>query len=299
MAGSERSSPARFDDQRGSELFDAITCLEEYYQTRTECLILKQNAAAMAAGMDAGSELGIDLIEYGSGSSLKTRLLLEALPLIHRYIPVDISREHLALTCQELRREYPGLNVLPLAQDFTRTSLPSGADDAHCTRVVFFPGSTVGNFHPHEAATLLARIRRLVGRGGYLLIGVDLKKDKRVLEAAYNDRKGITAHFNLNLLHRLNRELDGDFDVNRFVHRAFYDEQAGRIEMHLVSLDNQEVRVGGFAFHFQKGETIHTENSYKYSVDGFRRITESSGFHLLHSWVDDLRLFSVQLLTGS
>ena len=221
------------------------------------------------------------------------------MPFIHRYIPVNISQEHLALTCQALRREYPGLNVLPLTQDFTRTSLRDDSDKAHSTRVVFFPGSTVGNFHPHEASTLLPRIRRLVGPGGYLLVGVDLKKNKRVLEAAYNDRKGITADFNLNLLHRLNRELDGNFDVNRFAHRAFYDEQAGRIEMHLVSLDDQEVRVGGSAFRFQEGETIHTENSYKYSVAGFRRITESSGFHLLHSWVDDLGLFSVHLLTGS
>jgi L-histidine Nalpha-methyltransferase len=280
-----------FYDARGSRLFDAICRLEEYYPTRCEREVLRRHGEELADAIGPG----VVVIEYGSGSSLKTRLLLERLRRPAAYVPVDISREHLMHAAERLRARFPGLPVRPVVADFTRPfrlpDLPAGR------RVVFFSGSTIGNFPPAEAVDLLAGIRRLCGPDGGLLIGVDLKKDVAVLERAYNDTRGVTAAFNLNLLERINRELGGNFDPARFRHVAFYDPSHGRIEMHLVSRDEQVVRVGGVAFPFRQGESIRTENSYKYSPDDFATLAGRVGLAVRAVWTDEGGLYSVQYLT--
>jgi dimethylhistidine N-methyltransferase len=282
-----------FYDARGSKLFDEICELDEYYPTRCEAEVLRRHAPEMA---DLFGPRCV-LIEYGSGSSRKTRLLLDRLADAAAYVPVDISAEHLLLSARALSHRYQGLVIRPVAADFTRPfTLPPLP--AARRRVVFFSGSTVGNFHPAEAAGLLAHIARLVGPGGGLLIGVDLKKDTETLERAYNDTRGVTAAFNMNLLVRMNRELGADFALERFRHSAVYNAAAGRIEMHLVSLEEQTVRVGDRTFRFQSGETICTEYSYKYSVDEFRVLAARVGFAVDHVWTDADRLYSVQYLTA-
>lgn len=281
-----------FYDARGSQLFDQICDLEEYYPTRCEAEVLRRNAAEMAGLFGPRCVL----IEYGSGSSRKTRLLLDRLSDAAAYVPVDISAEHLLLSARGLARRYPGLVIRPVAADFTGPftlpPLPAAA-----RRVVFFSGSTVGNFHPAEAVGLLAHIARLVGPGGGLLIGVDLKKDTETLERAYNDARGVTAAFNLNILARMNRELGADFAMERFRHRAIYDATAGRIEMHLVSLEDQVVRLADQTIRFKAGETICTEYSYKYGLDDFRALVARVGFGVERVWTDDDRLYSVQYLS--
>ncbi len=281
-----------FYDARGSELFEQICELEEYYPTRSEAEVLARRGAEMA---DLCGRRCV-LIEYGSGSSRKTRLLLERLRDPAAYVPVDISAEHLLLSARGLALRFPGLVIRPVAADFTR---PFGLPPlpAADRRVVFFSGSTVGNFEPREAVGLLAYIARLTGTGGGLLIGVDLKKDRRTLERAYNDARGVTAAFNLNLLARINRELGADFAPERFRHRATYNEAAGRIEMHLVSEAAQELHVDGRTFVFAKGETICTEYSYKYAPDEFRALAARVGFEVDHVWTDGEGLYSVQYLT--
>jgi dimethylhistidine N-methyltransferase len=233
------------------------------------------------------------LIEFGSGSSVKTRILLDHLHDPVAYVPVDISRDHLQRTADDLSAAYPDIEVLPVCADFTQEfELPESerAPD-HCA--VYFPGSTIGNFRPAEALELLGRIAPLCGVGGGLLIGVDLQKDISVIEAAYNDDDGVTAEFNLNLLKRINRELGGDFDTDQFEHRAVYDEDRDRVEMHLVSQSRQEVSVGGESFAFTKGETICTEYSHKYTIDGFARIASGVGLTLRRYWTDERRYFAV------
>jgi L-histidine Nalpha-methyltransferase len=281
-----------FYDARGSELFDWICDLEEYYPTRCEAEVLRRHAAEMAAIFGPRCVL----IEYGSGSSRKTRLLLDQLRDAAAYVPVDISAEHLLQSAQSLAIRYPGLPIRPVAADFTRSFAlpPLPAADR---RVVFFSGSTIGNFQPSEAVGLLVHIARLVGHGGGLLIGVDLKKDRRTLERAYNDRAGVTAMFNLNLLARINNELGADFALDRFSHRAIYNETAGRIEMHLVSEEAQAVHVGDRTFPFDKGETICTEYSYKYALEETRAMAARAGFAVEHVWTDSDGLYSVQYLT--
>ncbi len=281
-----------FYDETGSRLFEQICELDEYYLTRVELGIMRAGAAEMARRLGEGCLL----IEYGSGSSRKTRLLLDRLRNPAGYVPLDISREHLARSARALAARYPGLVVLPVCADFAEPfALPPTPPAAR--RVVYFPGSTVGNFGPEEAVALLRRIAALCGPGGGLLIGVDLKKDARVLEPAYNDRKGVTAAFNLNLLARINRELDGDFRLDRFRHRAFYDARHGRIEMQLVSACRQTVRVDGTSVAFHEGESVRTEYSYKYSPDDFRRMAAAAGLDVEQVWVDDGRMFSVQYLS--
>jgi dimethylhistidine N-methyltransferase len=281
-----------FYDERGSRLFDEICDLEEYYLTRCELAILRRHAGEMAVRLGPGCAL----IEYGSGSSLKTRLLLDRLGRPAAYVPVDISGEHLLRSARRLARAYPGLEVAPVCADFTRPfPLPPLRQEPR-RRVVYFSGSTIGNFGPSEAADLLAGIARLCGPGGGLLIGVDLKKDRATLEAAYDDRRGVTAAFNLNLLARINRELGADFELSRFRHHAFYNEGPGRVEMHLVSLGAQTVRVGGAAFDLADGETICTEYSYKYGSDEFRDLAAHAGLSLGRVWTDENGLFSVQYL---
>ncbi len=283
-----------FYDKRGSELFDQICDLPEYYPTRTESAIMEDNIGEMAAVF--GEECL--LIEYGSGSSTKTRILLDHLPHLAGYVPMDISREHLHQTAEGLAEAYPHLDILPLCADYTQKfELPEALRPVR-SRVVYFPGSTVGNFHRPEAAAFLAHIAEVCGPGGGLLIGVDLRKSAAVLEPAYDDAQGVTAAFNLNLLHRMNTELGANFDVSRFAHQAFYNDEVGRIEMHLRSLDAQTVTFGGECIQFALGETIWTECSYKYSLPEFAAMAASAGFTVRRVWTDPEEKFSVQYLSA-
>jgi dimethylhistidine N-methyltransferase len=282
-----------FYDEQGSALFDQICELDEYYLTRVELSILRADAPEMA---DAIGE-DVDLIELGSGSSIKTRLLLDALESPRSYIPVDISGEHLERSAQALARRFSSLTVLPVTADFTRPlSLPE-TGDPRARRVVYFPGSTIGNFRPDAARAVLREIASTVGPGGGLLIGLDLEKDASILLPAYNDARGVTAAFNLNLLARINRELDADFDLDAFRHRAIYDRDRERVEMHLISERQQVAHVAGREIPFAVGESIHTECSHKYSLEHFGRLTADAGFCLARSWTDQLGYFSVQYLT--
>ena len=239
----------------------------------------------------------VDLIELGSGSSLKTRLLIERLRAPRAYLPVDISGEHLERSARALARRFPGLRVEPVHADFTLPIPLPDTGDPRARRVVYFPGSTIGNFGPGEALGLLRSVARLVGPGGGLLIGFDLDKDESVVVPAYNDARGVTAAFNLNLLARINRELGADFDPGGFAHRADYRRDRERVEMHLVSLRRQTVHVGGESFAFAEGETIHTESSYKYRPEHFTRLAARAGFETTRGWSDAKGYFSVQYLT--
>lgn len=281
--------PKFFYDAKGSALFDEITKLPEYYQTRTEIKILKQHAKEIAAEIGTGSLL----VEPGGGSCAKVHILLEGLQPVG-YVPMDISRQHLQMAAEQLAADYPWLEVHAACTDFTRhMSVPESAPAGR--RIGFFPGSSIGNFNPDEAVHFLSAIAQVVLSDGYLLIGVDLKKDTSVLEAAYDDAAGVTARFNLNLLTRINKELQGDFDLAEWQHKAIYNQQSGRIEMHLVSLQAQQVQIGEESFEFSKGETIHTENSYKYSVEEFRALAAKAGFDVCNTWTDEQSLFSVHL----
>jgi dimethylhistidine N-methyltransferase len=277
-------------DERGSALFEEICTLPEYYPTRCELAILQRHAGAMADLLGAGCAL----VEYGSGSGRKTRLLLDHLKDAHAYVPVDISREHLYRTAAQFARDYPHIAVTPLCADFARPFALPLAVRATWRRAVFFSGSTIGNFLPDEATGLLAHVAQLVGPGGGLLIGVDLKKARDVLEPAYDDARGVTAAFNLNLLARINRELGADFALKRFRHRAFYNEAHGRIEMHLVSLAEQTVHLAGHCFALAEGETICTEYSHKYTLADFRALVGAAGLEVRRVWTDEQGLFSVQ-----
>jgi dimethylhistidine N-methyltransferase len=293
LSARPRAIPCKyFYDQRGSELFEAITELEEYYPTRTEIAIMRQHGAEM------GEALGPDgvLIEYGSGSSAKIRLLLDHLREPRAYVPIDISREHLMAAADALAEAYPGLAVAPVWADYTRPfELPASLLTGR-RRAVYFPGSTIGNFGPVEARAFLRRIGAVVGRGGGFLVGVDLKKDKARLDRAYDDAQGVTAEFNLNLLVRANRELGANFDVGRFRHLGYYAPEASRIEIYLVSVATQEVTVNGARFAFAEGERVLTEYSYKYSFADFEELAADAGFAVERVWTDPERLFSVQYL---
>lgn len=281
--------PKYFYDPRGCDLFERICESPEYYPTRTELAIMHEHAAAMARFLGPDCQL----IELGSGSSRKTRILIEQLqpPL---YVPIDIASEAMQTAAAGLAQQFPWLNINGVCADYTRQlTLPVFVGVPIRKKAVYFPGSTIGNFTTEEAVEFLRLARGMVGAGGALLIGVDLKKDKPVLDAAYNDAGGVTAAFNLNLLARINRELGGDFQLRRFRHRAFYDEDRGRIEMHLESLAAQFVHVGGERFRFGQGETILTEVSCKYSVDEFRALAQRAGFAPSQTWVDSANLFSV------
>jgi dimethylhistidine N-methyltransferase len=282
-----RIPPKFFYDERGSQLFDDICNTREYYPTRTEISILQQNIN------DICECLGFEslLVEPGSGSSEKVRMLLDDVKP-HAYVPMDISKEYLLAAAEQLAREYTWLDIHATCIDFTKTMTLPLAADQHRT-VAFFPGSSIGNFEPRDAVRFLKNIASLVQPHGGLLIGVDLKKETEILNAAYNDTDGVTAEFNLNLLHRINRELHADFDVSKFEHRAYYNETDGRIEMHLVSNENQEIKINGDTFRFEAGESIHTENSYKYSVEEFKTLAKQAGFELANVWTDENTLFSV------
>ena len=281
-------------DEVGSQLFEQITDLDEYYPTRAELRIMRAAGDAMAACIGPGCVL----LEYGSGSSLKTRILLDHLNAPAAYVPIDISRELLQQSAEDLARTYPGLKVVPICADYTRPlTLPATLPKAR--RVAYYPGSTIGNFVPEDARRFLSGIAQVCGQDGGLLIGVDLKKDPLMLHRAYNDALGITAAFNLNILARLNRQLGADFALDQFRHYAFYNPVFARVEMHLVSLKEQSVRIGGMSFHFDRGESIWTEASYKYSQHEFASLAMRAGWQVEHVWTDDRGLFSVQYLTLS
>jgi dimethylhistidine N-methyltransferase len=284
--------PKYFYDWRGSKLFEAICELPEYYPTRTEMTIMESCIGELARLLGADTQL----IEFGSGASVKTRLLIgRAQPSL--YVPIDISEAQLRSACAALAQMFPWLNITGVVADFTRPlKLPEFMGVPIRRKAVYFPGSTIGNLTPEEALAFLKSIREIVGPGGMLVIGVDLKKDKRTLDAAYDDARGVTAEFNLNLLARINRELGGDFQVRRFRHRAFYDEAKGRIEMHLESLFQQIVHVAGHRFEFKAGETIHTEISCKYTVEEFHRLAREARFHPETTWTDPANLFAVHAM---
>jgi dimethylhistidine N-methyltransferase len=283
-------APKFFYDARGSRLFDAITELPEYYLTRAEVEILQAHAGEIAARVGTGSLL----VEPGGGSCAKVRILLEGLRPC-AYLPMDISREHLQAAAERVAAEFPWLEVHAACTDFTRRmEVPDAAPEG--PRVAFFPGSSIGNFDPEGAVDFLAAVATLVEAGGFLLIGVDRKKDRAVLDAAYDDAAGVTAAFNLNLLERINREIGADFDLGHWRHRAFYNEALGRIEMHLVSLADQTVHVAGEAFRFEADETLHTENSYKYGIEEFQALARRAGFLPEAVWTDSRGLFAVHLL---
>ena len=290
LARPRKAIPCKFFyDERGSALFDEICRLQEYYPTRTEIAVLEENAEEIAAQMGAYSRI----VEFGSGASHKARILLQALDRPVAYVPVDISREHLLEAASSLAEDFPDMAIIAVCADytgpFTLPSLPGPAGK----RIGFFPGSTIGNFEPDAAERFLANCADILGPRGEMLIGVDLKKDLSILDAAYNDRRGITAAFNLNLFERINRELDGDLDLDSFEHFAFYSESKGRIEIYIRSLVDQQAMIAGRRFQFAAGELIHTEYSYKYSVAEFRALAARAGFRPVDTWTDPAELFSV------
>jgi dimethylhistidine N-methyltransferase len=289
----KRLSPKYFYDSTGSELFEQITLLPEYYPTRTELSILRDQGGAISQIVPRGAAL----VEFGAGATTKVRLLLGECRL-GAYVPVDISGEFLNAQADALRADYPDLAIHPVTADFTAPfELPQAVRDM--PKVGFFPGSTLGNFEPGEACTFLKSARAILGHNARMVIGVDLEKDERTLYDAYNDTAGVTARFNLNVLHRINRELGGDFDVGAFIHRAIYNRDRHRIEMHLISKKALTAQVLGKRFLFRPGESIHTENSYKYSIDRFKVLARASGWTLLQSWTDQDAMFSVHALVAS
>ncbi len=284
-------SPKYFYDAPGSVLFDRICELPEYYPTRVELDLLSAHAGQIAQYMGPRAEV----VEFGAGSLRKIRLLLDAMDQPERYLPIDISGEHLDTAAQVLRRDYPSLHVQPLVADYTRHLLLPAPREGAGRRVGFFPGSTIGNFTPAEALHFLQMVGQVL-RGGALLLGADLVKDPTVLHAAYNDTQGVTAAFNLNLLARANRELGGDFDLTQFAHSAFYNAPLQRIEMHLMSRRRQQVHLCGRCFEFAQGETLHTENSCKFTIQSMQALARQAGFTPGPVWTDPQKLFSLHWL---
>lgn len=291
LSRAPRAIPAKFlYDARGSQLFDQICELPEYYLTRTETRILRDCAPQIAELAGPGRAL----VEFGSGSSVKSRLLLDAMKGLAAYTPIDISREHLDATADKLRKDYPRLRVEPVCGDYMAIDALPGSVPPR--RLGFFPGSTIGNLTPDEAKEFLRRARRLLGDDGAMVIGVDRRKDPALLHAAYNDSAGVTAAFTLNLLRRMNRELDATLDLSSFAHEAFYNEEEGRIEIYFRSLRSQTAMVAGWRFMFAQGERIHTEYSYKYDDQTFAALVDGTGFRVGHTWTDEDRFFAVHYL---
>lgn len=289
----QKTLPSKlFYDELGSQLFEAICELEEYYLTRTETAIMRAHIGEIVSLLGQGCVL----IEYGSGNSQKTHLLLEALPDPVAYIPVDISETSLIRSAATLAAAYPGLAILPVWADYTHPFTLPLITRPGARKVAYFPGSTIGNFYPDQAVAFMQRLAHTTGPNGALLIGVDLKKDPAVLNRAYNDRAGVTAVFNLNILARLNREFGADFQLDQFVHYAFYNEFEGRIEMHLISQRAQTVHMGEHTIPLKAGETILTEVSYKYTLEGFQHLAAQAGFSLGRVWMDAGHQFSIQYL---
>jgi dimethylhistidine N-methyltransferase len=289
LSRDQKTLPSRWlYDDRGCRIFEQITQLGEYYPTRTETAILRDNAREIA---DFCGEKAV-LLEYGAGAGIKTEILIGALHSPRLYVPIDIAGDFLDETVARMSLRFPNLETLPVVADFTRDfEIPRGVPGAR--RSAFFPGSTIGNLDPHEIKRFLRRVRRHVGWRGAAIIGVDLKKDIATLLAAYDDREGVTAAFNLNLLTRINRELGGDFSLDSFVHQARWNEAESAVEMHLVSLCDQVVMVGGRSFRFRQGETIHTESSRKYDVPDFVDMVEGGGWRVTAIWGDSDHRFAV------
>jgi dimethylhistidine N-methyltransferase len=283
-------SPKFFYDARGSKLFDDICELPEYYLTKTELAIMRAHIDDIAALIGPQASL----IEFGSGSSLKTRILLDGLDRLAAYVPVDISREHLMTAAESLAADYPNTEVWPVLADFTQPFKLPSPSVMPLRNIVYFPGSTIGNFSPENAHSLLTVMHEEAGEDGALLIGVDLQKDRAVIERAYNDSAGVTAEFNLNVLSRINTEFGANFDLALFRHHAVYNEKHGRIEMYLVSACEQIVRIDGRSVSFEKGETILTEHSHKYTLEQFGKLANRAGFAVDTVWTDREKLFSVQ-----
>ena len=285
--------PKYFYDQQGSRYFDQICALKEYYPYQTELALLPKVARDLAQRFTGDSLI----VEFGAGSLVKVKPLLQALPGIRQFVPIDISGEHLALACQQLQRDFPAVAVTPVVGDFCTTLTLPVMPVQHC--IGFFPGSPIGNFTPAQARQFLCNARQTLGPNGWLLIGVDTKKSPVYLHQAYNDAAGITARFNRNILTRINRELDAAFRLETFEHYAFYNAGQSRVEMHLVSTEEQIVDVFGTAVAFSVGESIHTENSYKYSPDEFMQLAATAGWHTEQHWLADKKLFATYLLRSS
>lgn len=292
LSQAHKAIPCRFlYDDRGSALFDRICELPEYYPTRTEMGILERHAPAIAQAIGPDAQL----VELGSGSCDKVGLLIDALESPWAYVPIDISREHLLAGARRVQERYPPLWVEAICADYAQLfDLPPNAGGGR--RVAFYPGSTIGNLEPSEALSFLSLWSERLRRGALMLVGVDLRKDRAILEAAYDDAQGVTAQFSLNLLARANRELGADFDLRHFRHRAVYDENSGRVRIDLVSLTDQMAHVGGRGFAFASGEPLHVEDSWKYSIDDFRALARGAGFRPIDVWTDAEQLFSVHLL---
>ncbi len=288
-------SPKFLYDERGSQLFDQITTLPEYYPTKTEFGIMRENIAEIAELIGPQASL----IEYGSGSSSKTRVLLQHLHAQAVYVPVDISEEHLLESARQIRTEFPNLEVLPVVADFTKQFELPRPTVMPLRNIVYFPGSTIGNFTPEVALELLRVMYEEAGENGAMLIGVDLQKDPAVIERAYNDSAGVTAEFNLNLLRHLNRDYGADFDLDSWEHDAQYNEDEGRVEIRLISATLQTVKIGSEEVVFDEGEGILTEYSHKYTLAGFAAMAEQAGFKVARVWTDKEKLFSVQYCTRS
>ena len=289
----KRVAAKYFYDGTGSLLFERITEMPEYYPTRSEMSILRDHAADIAKLIPQGAAL----VEFGSGSSKKVRILLKAVNGLAAYVPVDISGEMLEQEAIDLQPDFPQLKVLPVQADITQDfKLPAEALAAPA-RVGFFPGSTIGNFEPHEACAFLRHAGRILGKSATLIVGADLIKPAEILNAAYNDAAGVTARFNLNLLVRINRELRGTFKLDTFEHHAFYNRERQRVEMHLASLKRQKVKVAGETVEFRAGETIHTENSYKYSIESLGALARGAGWQPAAAWTDARDYFSIQAFT--
>ena len=290
LSSNPRALPCKyFYDERGAALFQNICELPEYYITRTEIDILDRHRAEIASQVGAN----IQLIGLGTGAGTKTRILIEALDNPAAYVPVDISEKQLRKSSAFFRKIFPKLEVLPVCADYLQpVELPSPRHKP-ARNVVYFPGSTIGNFEPNEALEFLRRVANVSGQGGGLLIGVDLQKDQNVIEAAYNDKAGVTAQFNLNLLAHINRETGANFDLSKWQHRAIYNAEAGRIEMYLISTIDQTVRIQDRQFHFRAGEKILTEHSYKHTPEGFVALARQAGFDFLKLWTDEAGLFGV------
>jgi len=292
---SQKELPCKyFYDEQGSRLFERICSLDEYYIPRAETAIMQAYIEQMAEMIGPGALL----IEYGSGSSAKTRILLDHCKELVAYIPIDISREQLLRVATELASDYPWLNVLPVCADYTSDFALPPVNQPYRRRIVYFPGSTIGNFNHIQANDFLRHIAELCGPGGALLVGVDLKEDPAVLHRAYNDPHGVTAAFNLNLLQRINRELNADFQLDCFRHHAFYNPSEGRIEMHLISLKDHSVSLDNATISFAKGESIWTESSYKFTTEEFAQLAFTAGFQVERLWTDEKHWFSVQFLVN-
>jgi dimethylhistidine N-methyltransferase len=290
LSSDPRTIPCKyFYDERGAALFQRICELPEYYVTRTEIDILDRHRA------DIASQLGpsIELIGLGTGAGTKTQILIAALKNPAVYIPVDISKKQLRQSTALFQKIFPDLEILPVCADYLQPVVLPSPRHKPARNIVYFPGSTIGNFEPDEAVDFLRRIANVCRGGGGLLIGADLKKDRQLLEAAYNDRAGVTAQFNLNLLKRINRELGADFDLDQWRHRAIYNSNAGRIEMHLINETDQLVNLDEHKFHFLRGDKIVTEFSYKYAPEEFAALARKAGFEFVRMWTDDARLFGI------